>query len=323
MLFTTLIPVYKTQFIEDTVQCLKAQTLQNFQVIFSDDSPTQDLAEIIDELQAHEGISFSYRILQGRRIGPVTNCHDLLRAWAQSSPYIHFLLDDDLIFPDFYQAHEQAYKTSDAQACISSRIVVNEKKTPVNASPLPDFLKEGNERLTLLNLEKCVHSTLPLCNNWLGELSCATFSGVALQNVQRNQLHEIPYYGLNDLGLILEMLGKFPVAYIQNNLGAFRLNRWQTSRDMHSKIFQSTIISWVALIFDAHTKGWLSDQQLRHGLEKARGFIATLSESFVEHAALTASISDLNNIESAKNSFAKAWELILKGNTDYCTSQNI
>ena len=85
MQFTTLIPIYKTQFLEDLVACLNAQTLQDFQVIFSDDSPSQDVAQLLEDLHLDTPIRFSYRVIPGPRLGPASNAHHLFTAWNFSS----------------------------------------------------------------------------------------------------------------------------------------------------------------------------------------------------------------------------------------------
>ena len=315
-LFTTLVPVYKTDFIEDILQCLQAQTSQNFKVIFSDDSPTQDLADIIDEWQAHEAPSFAITVIQGPRIGPVSNCHHLLHAWGNDTPYMHFLFDDDLIFPDFYAAHELAYAQTQADACLSARIIVSEAKAPLFSPALPDFITGNPQRVTLLNRQACVDTILPFCNNWLGELSFATFTSQAITNANKGRLQQIPYYGLNDLGLFMELLATHSVSYINSNLGAFRKNRTQTSQDAHSKVFQSTIISWASIIFDAHSKGWLSTEQTVQGLKKTREMIQSMAKGNAVFAPILSSLADLEDIETAKNAFHQNWRLLLASNPD-------
>ena len=316
MLFTTLIPVYKSQFLPDIVACLNAQNLQSFTVIFSDDSPTKDLAEVMHDLQTHEKISFPYKIVQGRNIGPVTNCYDLLDYCDHSTPYIHFLFDDDLIFPDFYQSHADAYQQTQAQACISSRIIVSEDKQPYAAPSLPPFLTASNERVSLLKIADVAHSILPSCNNWLGEMSSATFNGQVMRQTLKGALQNIPYYGLNDLGVFLEILAQHPVAYIYNNLGAFRRNRSQTSQDRHSKVFQSTIISWASLILDAHSKSWLSDAQTQQGLKKAKEMIQATIQANHGYEELASSLASFDQPEIAKQLFNAAWRSILEKNPD-------
>jgi len=320
-LFTTLVPVYKTDFIEDILQCLQAQTSQNFKVIFSDDSPTQDLADLVQEWQAHAAPTFTIKIIQGPRIGPVTNCHHLLDAWGYDTPYMHFLFDDDLIFPDFYAEHARAYAQTQADACISARIIVSEAKTPIFSPALPPFITGGNQHITVLNRQECVESILPFCNNWLGELSFATFKSHAIQRASKRQLHQIPYYGLNDLGLFMEMLAEHPVAYIHSNLGAFRKNRTQTSQDSHSKVFQSTIISWASILFDAHSKGWLSTEQATQGLKKTQEMIHSMAKGNAIFSPILSSLAHLEDIEQAKNTFHHHWAALLLSNPDSVNGQ--
>lgn len=320
MLFTTLIPVYKTQFIEDLVQCLRAQTLQPLQVIFSDDSPTQDLAELLSELHAETPIPFPYQVIQGKRLGPVSNCYHLFTAWNFSSPYIHYLLDDDLIFPDFYRWHAQAYERTQAKTCISARIVVNEKKSPLGTSSLPDFIWQANANITPLNLQSCITSIIPTCNNWLGELSSATFHGATMAATLTGSLRRIPYYGLNDLGIFLEMIAAEPAAYMKNNLGAFRINRLQTSGDNRSSIFKSTIISWISLALDARELG-LSDEAAQQCLHRialsVKNLLAEHPHLSFLNELLNAGPTRRQDWQSFDKSFSDYWQGELKNNPDY------
>ena len=320
MLFTTLVPVYKTHFLEDTVACPNAQTLNKFQVIFSDDSPTQDLSQLLTDLQSDSLIQFPFRVIQGPRLGPASNCHHLLTAWDHSTPYIHYLLDDDLIFPDFYQCHAQTYQRSETKTCISSRIIVNEKKTPLGTADLPDFILQKNTRDLALDLQSCIASIIPTCNNWLGELSSATFHGATLAATITGKLRHIPYYGLNDLGIFLEMLAAEPVSYINKHLGAFRINRLQTSGDSRSTIFKSTIISWASLALDARELG-LSDSAAQQCLQRIALSVKNLLPENPDLAPLYGLLSpwqsQVQDWESFSLSFAQYWQGELQKNEDF------
>ena len=319
MLFTTLIPVYKTHFLEDTIQCLNAQSRKNFQVIFSDDSPAQDLSDVLADIHLLQPIGFPYRIIQGRRIGPATNCHDLFAEWLREplTPYIHFFLDDDLIFPDFYLWHERALQQSQAKLCISARIIVDEKKTPYIHAKQPDFISQQNASLIQLEISDCISSTLSQLDNWLGELSCATFDGHALANTIKGKLLTLPYYGINDLGLFLEMIAANPVYYIKQNLGAFRINRWQTSRDRQSTIFQSTNLAWAALIFDAHQIGLLPAEQSISALHQLQKVIQHLKAQAPHLQGALDALALLPDLHTCRTAFSNYWQGTLSTQADY------
>ena len=106
------------------------------------------------------------------------------------------------------------------------------------------------------------------------------------------------------------------MAYIHSNLGAFRRNRSQTSQDTHSKVFQSTIISWASLIFDAHSKGWLTEEQTQQGLQQSKQMILSIIHAKDGFEDLGISLADIDQIETAKSLFNNAWRAILKSNPD-------
>lgn len=327
MQFTTLIPIYKTQFLEDLVACLNAQTLQDFQVIFSDDSPSQDVAQLLDDLHLDTPIRFSYRVIPGPRLGPASNAHHLFTAWNFSSSYVHYLLDDDLIFPDFYASHTAAYQQTTAQACFSARIIVNERKTPLaGISMPPDEALPNKQSIEMLDFATCVRTIVPTCNNWLGELSNATFLGTALAGGVSGQLQRLPYYGLNDLGIFLEVLTQTPAAYIHNTLGAFRINRLQTSGNAHSNIFKSTVVSWISLALDAHTMGLLHLAETQQCLRTVRPSIVQLAQSHTELMPLMQILDTWQrtpeDITSLHKAFTHYWLTQLQNYPDYLAARS-
>ena len=319
MLFTTLIPVYKTHFLEDTIQCLNAQSRKNFQVIFSDDSPAQDLSDVLADIHLLQPIGFPYRIIQGRRIGPATNCHDLFAEWLREplTPYIHFFLDDDLIFPDFYLWHERALQQTKAKLCISARIVVDEQKTPFIHAKQPDFISQQNASIIPLSFADCINSTLPSLDNWMGELSCATFNGQALATTLKGKLLHLPYYGINDIGLFLEMAAAHPTYYLNQTLGAFRVNRWQTSRDQQSTIFQLTNLAWAALIFDAQQIGLLSAEQSISALLQLQKVLQHLQVQAPHLQDALDALYLLPDLDACRTAFSSYWQDTLSNQIDY------
>ena len=328
MLFTTLIPVYKTQFLTDTISCLNAQTLKEFSVIFSDDSPGQDLSNVLADIQDDHPITFDYSIIPGPRLGPASNAYHLFAAWQGRSPYIHFLLDDDLLDPDFYRLHALAYQQTNAKSCFSSRRIVSETKRPLEtASQAPSTVVSRHSPIELLDFKACATSILPDCNNWLGELSNSTFHGATMGQTVTGQLLHLPYYGLNDLGIFLEMLYKAPAAYIHQALGAFRVNRLQVSGNPRSLVFQSTIISWLSLGLDAWRLKALTPQMCNQLITRIHPSIRQLANSNPELRSLDDLLQqhylhphDLDNFAAT---FTVYWQNQLTHYADYRHAQTL
>lgn len=306
MLFTTLVPVYKTHFLDQLIACLNAQTERRFSVIFSDDSPGQDVAAELADLAQDCPIDFHYEVIPGPRHGPSSNCYHLYTAWNGRSPYIHYLLDDDIIAPTFYAQHLQALEQHGIQLCISARSIVNQHMQPVASPPArPAWL--DTERPTPLEFGPSATSTIGARSNWLGELSCATFHADSLTQLKGGLLR-LPYYGLNDLGIFLEIIHQHSALYLPQTLGAFRLNRHQTSGDSRSSVYQSTTIAWAALALDAHTLGVLDAQGLDIALDAAQTSVSNLLASNPQlqalHTALHAPRTDLAAFAAQ---FSLAW----------------
>ncbi len=317
MLITTLIPIYKTHFIEDLINCLHAQTEQRFSVIFSDDSPSQDVAEILADIHTDEPIRFAYEVIPGPRLGPASNCYHLFTAWNKRSPYLHYLLDDDLIAPAFYQQHLQVLEQTGASLCISARNVVNETGQELQAAQAPAWLT-AHAGPQQIGFATAVQHILPPCNNGLGELSCATIRGASMVQHIKRGLRQLPYYGLNDLGIFLELLAQEAGIYLPQNLGSFRKNRLQTTGDTRSKIYHYTILSWAALALDAWQMGLLSPNQAEQSLSTVQHSLSNLLPNNPElaelHSLFQAPRPDIANFQAQ---FAPIWHQHLSEVPDF------
>lgn len=139
----TCIPAFRPEFLDDILLCLHSQTLKPDLVIFSDD--TQDL-KIIERFKEEplkklsDGLNIIY--IAGSRRGPVKNIEFLeILVGIYSPKYVHFFLDDDLIFPTFYEHHSRVLEDTGAAVTVSSRVMCTLNKIPIGVAATPESVK--------------------------------------------------------------------------------------------------------------------------------------------------------------------------------------
>lgn len=270
MSVATLIPAFKPHFVLQLLRGLAQQTVRPDRVIISDDSPggvfrlalkAPRLQPLIDALQPE--------VIQGPRKGGVENRRHLLRHWNKSTTHVHFLFDDDIIYPTFYERHLSVHASGRTRCTVSRRWIANQDGDPALQTPVPPGLEKYLGRLVFLPsmfLFRTVFSPLgagAVPANWLGELSHAVFSSECAESLMVGQLAGIPYRGLSDLGAFLACSLDSPLGYLNENLGVFRLSPIQNSSQRDSLIFRQGILAWLALAIAARRLDRLDDAQIQ------------------------------------------------------------
>lgn len=268
MAVTTLIPAYKPHFMLQLLRCLAQQTVRPERVIISDDSPG---GVFRSRLQAPEFKSFVEalrpEVIDGPRQGGLENRRRLLKHWNQSTSHVHFLFDDDIVYPNFYERHLKAHAAGRTRCTVSRRWIACQAGDPASLSPLPRRVADHSARLLYLSTEFLVTSVFeihPISGmpfNWLGELSHAVFSEDCAHVLGSNQLAGVSYRGLGDLGAFLSCSLDAPLGYLNEYLGVFRLSPMQNTRQKDSLIFRQGILAWFALAIAARRLDRLSPTQ--------------------------------------------------------------
>lgn len=101
---TCVIPVFNGErFLHATLQCLATQTRRPDRVIVLDNCSTDRTRQIVEEFA---GLGCEWR-LNERNLGLLGNANRALE-FARETDYLHLLMADDLIKPDFYRALTEA-----------------------------------------------------------------------------------------------------------------------------------------------------------------------------------------------------------------------
>lgn len=248
MKITTIIPAYKAKYLHDLLIALYHQTVRPERVIISDDSPDRAFHAALqsDALRAAT-TGMNIEVIEGPRTGAFANCRHLLKAWNGSTPLAHLLLDDDVIYPEFYERHLAVHATGSVDCTVSRRWTALESGQPVSRLPVPEQVRRHGDRALLLAPEFLFSTTIPTCNNWLGEVSNAVFNHDAAGLLDNPQLAGISFEGLGDIGLFLSASLKKPIGYLNEPLGYFRMNPSQNSQVRSTRDFKQGRLAWIAL----------------------------------------------------------------------------
>lgn len=258
---TTLIPAYKPDYLGELFVSLARQSFRDFQVIVSDDSPEQQITRLIRD--GHFGDAarrLHLTVLRGP--GNARRNHErLVDAWAGQSPLVHLLMDDDLLFPDFYKTHVAAHAAGRFAASVTPRWLSHADGRPAWTLPLPDFIENSPEHRVVVSPEHLFQSTLPSCSNWLGELSNIVLSADAARCFPRPPADGLNYYGLMDISALLTACQAQPLVFVRETQGVFRQHAEQTTRNTGSHGHRVAMLVWASMALHGWAEGRITSQQ--------------------------------------------------------------
>jgi hypothetical protein len=263
---TTLIPAYKKEYLAPLFLALRRQSFRDFKVILSDDSPGNAITDMIRN--GHFGkltSELNLLVVQGPK-NARRNHEQLLDLWGGQTPLVHFNLDDDIIFPDFYRHHVAAHAAAPCSATVSQRWLSHDDGVPAWSLPIPDLITDCDGHVLQLSTEELFASTVARGENWLGELSNMVISAEGAAHYPRPPESDLSYYGLLDIGFLLNASQHLPVTFIRETLGVFRQNAQQTTNHTYSHGGRVGFLAWVAYALAGWRDGHLSPQQAVAGI---------------------------------------------------------
>ena len=322
-MITTLVPAYKVQYIAQLLSCLASQNYKKFRVIISDDSPNNEVTAVIRQLQMKglaSGLSLS--IVEGPKKGAHANLLHLLKTWNNSSPLVHFLFDDDLIYPSFYQMHVTAHTNAKISASVSYRWIGDETGAPAKSPGVPEFIANSNTRIELLNADQLFQTTVPYCMNWLGEFSNSIFTSTAIDLFHEHTLGGISYYGLWDIGLLLQASLSTDVAIIKEHLGVFRMNPHQNTGNFASVSFRCAYVAWISLALASYGLGKINKEQAAQAIQSISKMISAHFQG-AEEMLQFARLHEVFDVGSAefKSAFDELWHEMLMTDTSWASTR--
>jgi hypothetical protein len=258
----TLIPLYKPEFFLATIRGIIAQSVLPKELLISDDSlngfliSDPGLQEVISSALPKVKISY----LRGPQIGALSNVRYLLSSTKQEFKYVHILLDDDLIWPSFYERHLNCLRKSQALCSVSLRFVVDEAGLPIEAPVVPSYVRDSNDRYIPLDYSRTVRTVIPSLNNWIGELSNSLFDRNSLNTIF-GASSDFRAHGLEDIGAFLYYSRRATAVLIVENLSCFRRSAIQNTASRNSDAFKASILGWIPLSDLATRDGVISQDE--------------------------------------------------------------
>ncbi len=255
---TTLIPAYRKQFLADTLLGLARQTYRDFRVIISDDSPGDEIMQLIR--MGHFGDltkTFDLQIVRGSK-NTRLNQQALLDLWAESSPYVHIQLDGDVIFPEFYCSHMAAHQAGSFSVSISRRWTSDDDTRPTRGIDLPSIVEASPLMHVPLSAKALFQTMVPACDNWIGESSNMVMSAVGARAYPKPPIDDLSYYGSLDVGFVLTAVQQAPVVVLRDHLGAFRQHAGQNTHHLHPPVGRLESMAWATTALLAWREGHIS-----------------------------------------------------------------
>jgi hypothetical protein len=314
MQFTTLIPAYKPKYLIELLTALRHQTVKPAKVIFSDDSPDQSFlsalnADLLKSLIA----DLNVEVIPGPRCGGYNNFRYLLKRYhAQAdgaTELFHLLLDDDFIYPNFYEQHLQAHKSAVLPCVVSRRWAALESGQPIRDDlPVPVAIATHPYRQLALDADILFAQTVGASRNWLGEFSNVTFRAFMAPELVDTTMAGIEYSGLEDLGGFLKASLHGPIGYINNFLGSFRLSATQNSANPMGRPLKLGFLAYISLAIAGRRLGHLGPEQAAVSIRNTCAFIWQHYRQEADMADFCALIPRLSVGElDAEADFLKGW----------------
>lgn len=268
-MITTLIPAYKPSFIDELLLSLASQTYKQFKVIISDDSPDGVVNQIVQSKQlSHLTRQLHIQIVKGPQQGGYSNVFNLIRNHAQSSDFFHILLDDDVIYPTFYEAHIRAHEKAQALVSVSARWNANKQGQPY--AQTMDFAT-SQSFTSDFSAANIAQQLVAKGTNKLGEWSHAVFRKEAADVILSPRIAETSYFGIDDLGSFINASINQPGLWIPTPLGFFRVHGEQNTHNTQNATIKCSHYAWIALGISAFEQGWITQEQLWALISKIKG----------------------------------------------------
>lgn len=275
MKLTTLIPAYKHKYLVELLTALRFQTVKPDRIIFSDDSPGLVFTQMLGSEPLKSAVAdLPIEVVEGPHTGGWSNFLHLLKVWNGGSEFFHFLLDDDQIYPNFYERHFAAHATVDTLCSVSRRWTAQENGQPMRDLPVPTVVATHPHRLLSLTPDVLFSTTAAVSSNWLGEYSNAVFRREFADAVARTRLDGISYIGLEDLGAFLEASLHKPLGYLNEHLGYFRINADQHSAQPMGRAMKMAHLAYLALAIAGERVGHMSADATQRALATLSPLVA-------------------------------------------------
>jgi len=249
-----LIPAYRPDFFDACIASALAQTHRDFEIIVSDDCPTEDIAQLMAKW-------VDPRIRYVRNPTPrryATNRDNLVR--LARGKYLKFLFDDDILYPRSVELLLHALESTGAKAAFHHRHLID---TVGRVLCSPTTVPEGT--VSLVAPEAIYTRMIAHMSNPIGEPSNMMVSAKALQAIDAPfEVEGRPSRYLADVALLYNFArANLAIVGVGAFGSAFRQHPNQNS-SLHTPGFAAGIFEWELLARSARAAGLLTADAYAH-----------------------------------------------------------
>ncbi len=255
-----LIPAYRPDFFDACIASALAQTYRDFELIVSDDCPTDDIEKLLAKWS-------DPRICYVRNPTPrrgATNRDNLLR--LARGRYLKFLFDDDLLYPTSVETLVQAAQGTGAKLVFHHRHFIDSTGRILHA---PTVVPAG--AVSRLLPEAIYEEMIGRISNPIGEPTNMLIDSAALRSIDLPfGTLERPFRFLTDVALMYNFArAGHAIVGIGFFGSAFRQHTSQNSNE-HSPNFAAGYFEWEVLARSARSAGLLSADGYLEALRRVR-----------------------------------------------------
>jgi hypothetical protein len=283
---------------------LNNQTYKNFKVLLSDDSPDGRVTLLLRSEPFKPLLEpMDVTIMEGPREGAYKNMTHLLQVWDGATDLFHVLLDDDGIYPKFYEYHVGVHSSPGVVCSISRRWTAQVAGLPVTMLFPPSEVESNMARAFVIDPNLLFKTVVPHCNNWLGELSNTVMNKELASLSLLREMNGIPFMGMQDLGIgdiafFLQASTTHNVVFIQDYLGFFRVNPHQHTAQLQSHGLKEALLGWVPIAIASMQMNRVSRQEAFSAIKRIEAAVRhsyPKDEEMNKFANLFAGYSDLTD----------------------------
>ena len=322
MKIATLIPAFKLKFLLSAVNSVLTQSVRPDLIIVSDDTTNEEILNkflslnLIERFKS-EGVTLE--IIKGpMKHSTLLNIIKLCKVWNRRTEYLHFLFDDDYIFPAFYENHIRLLKDQNIKVSVSRRWQSDANGKIIGFTKVPDFIENTQAKMMKINRSSLFQSVLPQCTNWLGEFSNAILHESLIKNWSPpDELGSLSYLGLLDIGLFLKIGETENLGFINEHLGFFRRHDTQTTNNFASPDFLAAHLAWIPLAISAENLDLISEVDKKIVIKNILNLVSSKYRGLTFYSDVKKLFGQsLTNIDSnsdhSESVFLAEWELFLK-----------
>jgi hypothetical protein len=291
-----LIPAYRPEYFDLCIASAMAQTVQDFELIVSDDCPTDDIERVLSKWKDPR-----IRYVRNPTRGLYASNRDNLLRLA-SGEYIKFLFDDDYLYPRSIEALLAAVESTGAKLAIHQRHFVDLAGRILAA---PAIVEPGT--LRTIPPSFFFSHMVARAANFVGEPTNILFEAKAFRALRlpfgvRGQSFRF----LADVAMLCNFArAGHAVSVVGEFLSAFRQHPQQSSNQA-SPVYAAGIFEWELLLRDAMDEGRLTPEEYAGGLAIVHGLYRGMLGAFPEFRDFLALPAHPRQGDHAGGDFAEA-----------------